>query len=83
MHYLNEPAILHNLRERSSITNQRPYTFMSNVLIAVNPLKYLREPDKRMYIETPLDQCPPHPYYIAEVRRYIYIMNTKSMCPVM
>ncbi|DAZ94811.1 TPA: hypothetical protein N0F65_002424 [Lagenidium giganteum] len=39
---------------------------MANVLIAVNPLKYLEEPDKQLFIGQPLDRAPPHPYNIAE-----------------
>jgi myosin heavy subunit len=37
--YLHEAGILENLYERSKPQNQRPYTYVSNVLIAINPLR--------------------------------------------
>lgn len=66
LHHLHEAALAKNLEDRSSLQNLRPYTFMANVLIAVNPLKRLEEPDKSLFIAQSLDRCPPHPYYIAE-----------------
>nr|CCA15095.1 myosinlike protein putative [Albugo laibachii Nc14] len=66
LRHLNEAAIAKNLEDRCLLQNQRPYTFMANVLIAVNPLKPLENPDKHLFIAQPLDQCPPHPYHIAE-----------------
>jgi myosin heavy subunit len=67
LRHLHEAAIMKNLEDRSAVDNQRPYTFMANVLIAVNPLRYLEEPDKMLFVGQPLDHCPPHPYNIAEV----------------
>ncbi|KAG9414850.1 hypothetical protein AC1031_008264 [Aphanomyces cochlioides] len=67
LHHLHEAALVKNLQDRSVLSNQRPYTFMANVLIAVNPLRYLEEPDKKGYIGQSLDKCPPHPYHVAEV----------------
>ncbi|CAK4278563.1 unnamed protein product [Aphanomyces euteiches] len=66
LHHLHEAALVKNLQDRSVLSNQRPYTFMANVLIAVNPLRYLEEPDKKGYIGQSLDKCPPHPYHVAE-----------------
>ncbi|GLD93857.1 hypothetical protein PINS_up002462 [Pythium insidiosum] len=66
LRHLHEAALAKNLEDRSSQKNQRPYTFMANVLIAVNPLKHLEEPDKNIFTAQSLDRCPPHPYYIAE-----------------
>ena len=37
--YLHEAGILENLYERSKPQNQHPYTYVSNVLIAINPLR--------------------------------------------
>lgn len=68
LRHLHEAALSKNLEDRALLQNQRPYTFMANVLIAVNPLKKLEEPDKALFIGQPLDRCPPHPYNIAEVR---------------
>lgn len=70
LRHLHEAALAKNLEDRASLQNLRPYTFMANVLIAVNPLKKLEEPDKALFIGQPLDRCPPHPYNIAEVRLY-------------
>ncbi|RHY32786.1 hypothetical protein DYB25_013940, partial [Aphanomyces astaci] len=66
LHHLHEAALAKNLQDRSVLSNQRPYTFMANVLIAINPLRYLEEPDKDGYIGQSLDKCPPHPYHVAE-----------------
>lgn len=66
LRHLHEAAIAKNLEDRSSIKNLRPYTFMANVLIAVNPLKKIDDPDKQLFVSQSLDRCPPHPYYIAE-----------------
>ncbi|ETW03107.1 hypothetical protein H310_05533 [Aphanomyces invadans] len=66
LHHLHEAALVKNLQDRSVLSNQRPYTFMANVLIAINPLRYLEEPDKNSYIGQSLDRCPPHPYHVAE-----------------
>ncbi|CAH0518341.1 unnamed protein product [Peronospora belbahrii] len=66
LRHLHEAALAKNLQDRASLENQRPYTFMANVLIAVNPLRQLPEPDKLLFVGQPLDQCPPHPYNVAE-----------------
>ncbi|KAF0696754.1 Aste57867_12513 [Aphanomyces stellatus] len=66
LHHLHEAALVKNLQDRSILSNQRPYTFMANVLIAINPLRYLEEPDKKSYVGQPLDKCPPHPYHSAD-----------------
>lgn len=42
--HLHEAAILCNLSERSKPQNQRPYTYVSTVLIAVNPLRNIPPP---------------------------------------
>jgi myosin heavy subunit len=42
--YLHEAAILENLCERSKPQYLRPYTYVSNVLIAVNPLRKIEIP---------------------------------------
>jgi len=68
LHHLHEAALVKNLQDRSALSNQRPYTFMANVLIAINPLRYLEEPDKMLFIGQTLDKSPPHPYHVAEVR---------------
>ena len=42
--HLHEAGILHNLSERSKPQNHHPYTYIANVLIAVNPLTSLPQP---------------------------------------
>jgi myosin heavy subunit len=48
--YLHEAAILENLAERYKPQNQRPYTYVSNVLIALNPLKKIHIPTMEVYL---------------------------------
>ena len=45
--HLNAPGILSNLQQRYEV--QSPYTFMSNVLITVNPLERLADPPQALY----------------------------------
>ena len=63
LHHMNEAAILQNLQERSYA--DEPYTFMGNVMVAVNPLRFSKEPKgalgKRHAVEIV------HPYAVAEV----------------
>lgn len=66
LRHLHEAALAKNLEDRAALENQRPYTFMANVLIAVNPLRQLPDPDKMLFVGQPLDRCPPHPYNVAE-----------------
>lgn len=42
--HLHEAGILHNLSERASPQNQHPYTYVSTVLIAMNPLRHVPMP---------------------------------------
>lgn len=37
--HLHEAGILHNLSERANPQHQHPYTYVSTVLIALNPLR--------------------------------------------
>ncbi|CAB1102969.1 unnamed protein product [Ectocarpus sp. CCAP 1310/34] len=93
LHHIHEAGILYNLRERSKLESQRPYTFMKavvlylqrhassavlspprhrrfcqgTILIAVNPLRRIPDPDVSEYMNRSLDPEAPHPYAIAEV----------------
>lgn len=58
---------MHNLEERSKLQHQNPYTYVSNVLVAVNPLRKVGEPAMDVYKDKPLVACAPHPYGIAEM----------------
>ncbi|RHY31638.1 hypothetical protein DYB32_003310 [Aphanomyces invadans] len=66
LRYLHEAALLKNLYDRWISTDRQPYTSMSNVLIAVNPLRYLKRLEKAMFATQSLDKSPPHPYNVAE-----------------
>ncbi|CAM9166452.1 unnamed protein product [Ascophyllum nodosum] len=67
LHHINEPAILYNLGERAKLKNQRPYTFMGTILIAVNPLRKVPNPEMNDYMDRSLNPEAPHPYAIAEL----------------
>jgi len=67
LHHLHEAGILSNLEERSRLHNQLPYTYVANVLIAVNPLRKVPDYPYERYLNTPISAVPPHPYGIAEV----------------
>jgi myosin heavy subunit len=62
LHYLHEPAILDNLRERYG--NECIYTYMGSALIAVNPYKKISEPKMIDYMTS--KAATPHPFTIAE-----------------
>jgi myosin heavy subunit len=65
--HIHEPGILHNLRERAKIEDQKPYNFMGTILICVNPLRKVTDPPMDTFVNKPLDPENPHPYAIAEV----------------
>eukprot|EP00904_Undaria_pinnatifida_P007215 jgi/Undpi1/3623/HiC_scaffold_16.g06993.m1 len=67
LHHIHEASILYNLRIRAAIDNQRPYTFMGTILIAVNPLRKVADPEMSEFMNRALDPESPHPYAIAEL----------------
>ncbi|CAM9539979.1 unnamed protein product, partial [Ectocarpus fasciculatus] len=67
LHHIHEPGILHNLGERSKLEDQRPYTFMGTILIAVNPLRRVPNPEMTAYMDCSVNPETPHPYAIAEL----------------
>ncbi|CAK4609052.1 hypothetical protein LEN26_006292 [Aphanomyces euteiches] len=66
LRYLNEPALMKNLYDRWTHEDRQPYTRVSNILIAVNPLRRLEKLEKAPFVQQSLDRSPPHPYHIAE-----------------
>ncbi|OQS02856.1 myosin [Thraustotheca clavata] len=80
LYYIHEAGILENLNVRSRLDNQRPYTFMANVLIAVNPLRKVVEPNIKDYVKTQMGDRPPHPYAVAEVAFQQMALRTPSQC---
>eukprot|EP00752_Nemacystus_decipiens_P009380 g8383.t1 len=67
LHHIHEASILYNLGERAKLENQRPYTFMGTILIAVNPLQKVADPEMSEFMNRSLDPEKPHPYAIAEL----------------
>jgi len=46
--------------------NQQPYTYVQNVLVAINPLRRVPHPPRDLFYNKKLTESPPHPYGIAE-----------------
>ncbi|KAJ8601435.1 hypothetical protein CTAYLR_005921 [Chrysophaeum taylorii] len=63
LYHLHEPGILDNLEQRADLRYQRPYTRIANVLIAVNPLRRVADPEMESFAT---GQAPPHPWGVAE-----------------
>ncbi|KAH9259389.1 hypothetical protein BASA81_002432 [Batrachochytrium salamandrivorans] len=62
LHHIHEPGILANLKTRS--LGNSPYSFMSSVLIAINPLRPIPDPFPPGHS---LGSSAPHPYVVAEI----------------
>eukprot|EP00924_Labyrinthula_sp_SR-Ha-C_P000582 maker-scaffold_27-snap-gene-3.2-mRNA-1 protein AED:0.20 eAED:0.23 QI:0/0/0/1/1/1/2/0/1403 len=57
LHFTHEAAILENIRERAK--NQKPYTFVGDVLVSLNPLHQVKDPKVD-------DMNNPHPNTVAD-----------------
>lgn len=79
LYYIHEAGVLYNLEERAKLDDQRPYTFMANVLIAVNPLKHIPDPPVSQIMNN--SSCPPHPYSIAELAYQQMAYNSTAEMP--
>ncbi|RLN45157.1 hypothetical protein BBJ29_003331 [Phytophthora kernoviae] len=84
LYYIHEPGVLHNLEERSKLdggdgAGQKPYTFMANVLIAVNPLRELPNPAISEVVNTA--GSSPHPYSVAEMAYQQMVYNSGTDQP--
>lgn len=66
LHEMHEPGILANLSARCGLEPPMPYTYVANVLIAINPLRRIAIPDRNVYVNKKITQEAPHPYGIAE-----------------
>ena len=81
--HINEPCILHNLAKRSKPEKKggalRPYTYIGNVLISVNPLKPVPDPPIESFRKAD-GTALPHPYSIAETayRQMLFSRGTKE-----
>lgn len=67
LHFTHEPAILANLEARA--LSKKPYTFIGNVLVSINPVRKVPEP-------TEMDNSP-HPWTVADraFRRMSFSMS--------
>ncbi|OAG29074.1 myosin heavy chain [Nematocida displodere] len=76
--YLNEPSILHNLKQRYLVDQQ--YTYSGLFLVAVNPYKnipiYSRDFVDRYAAVYKRDEAPPHIYAVAS-ESYHHMRQTK------
>eukprot|EP00635_Sarcinochrysidales_sp_CCMP3193_P013289 CAMPEP_0118913986 /NCGR_PEP_ID=MMETSP1166-20130328/14536_1 /TAXON_ID=1104430 /ORGANISM="Chrysoreinhardia sp, Strain CCMP3193" /LENGTH=1604 /DNA_ID=CAMNT_0006853551 /DNA_START=50 /DNA_END=4864 /DNA_ORIENTATION=+ len=63
---LDEGSMLANLEGRL-IGESNPYTYVSTVLVAVNPLKAVPVPKDETFVETAFDPTAPHPNALAEL----------------
>ncbi|KAL4173384.1 hypothetical protein KRP22_005340 [Phytophthora ramorum] len=84
LYYIHEAGVLHNLEERCKLdggdgSGQKPYTFMANVLIAVNPLRELANPPISEVVNTA--GSSPHPYSIAEMAYQQMVYNSGTDQP--
>ncbi|TYZ57604.1 hypothetical protein PybrP1_003944 [[Pythium] brassicae (nom. inval.)] len=84
LYYIHEAGVLHNLAERSKVDGgdgrgQKPYTFMANVLIAVNPLQDLPNPRVSEIVNN--STSAPHPYAIAEMAYQQMVYNSGTDQP--
>ncbi|GMF11674.1 unnamed protein product [Phytophthora lilii] len=64
LRYLNEPSILFNLKQRFAAS--KPYTYTNDIVIAVNPYKWIDnlygDHLHEQYLRKPRDSLPPHVY---------------------
>lgn len=79
LYYIHEAGVLYNLEQRSSMAETKPYTFMANVLIAVNPLKAIANPDVSDIVQN--GSSAPHPYAIAELAYQQMAYNASEEMP--
>eukprot|EP00803_Ostreobium_quekettii_P000595 evm.model.scf_649.4 EVM.evm.TU.scf_649.4 scf_649:26519-48447(+) len=78
--YLNEPAVLHNLRSRYMVDDI--YTYTGNILIAVNPFAALGHLYGRHMMEqyrgVDLGELSPHVYAVADEAYRLMIKESSS-----
>ncbi|RMX66415.1 hypothetical protein KXD40_002070 [Peronospora effusa] len=64
LRYLNEPSILFNLKQRFAAS--KPYTYSNDIVIAVNPYKWIEnlygDHLHEQYLRKPRDSLSPHVY---------------------
>lgn len=76
--YIHEASILHNLEQR--FLKKQPYTFISRVLLSVNPITEIDEPVDLVGSQDALKR--PHPYSVAEHAFQQMERESRSQCVV-
>ncbi|KAJ8600185.1 hypothetical protein CTAYLR_001965 [Chrysophaeum taylorii] len=66
LEHLDETSMLENLEKRL-LEAQQPYTYVSTVLVAVNPLREIVGPKMESFFNAPFDPKVPHPDALAEL----------------
>jgi len=74
LHEMHEPGIMHNCELRAECDlsmkpgedGQQPYTYVQNVLVAINPLRRVPHPAKKLFPGKKIMEVQPHPFGIAE-----------------
>jgi len=78
LRHLNEPCILQVLESRSYA--EEPYTYLSGVLVSVNPIVSLPESVEPGFRGVPGQVAPPHPFSLAETafQQLNFLSNTSK-----
>ncbi|GBG34981.1 Myosin-13, partial [Hondaea fermentalgiana] len=76
LRHLHEPAILHVLEGRSY--ENQPYTYLSGILVSVNPLERTSEALQAGFKAAPGTYVPPHPFALAETAFQQMCFATKN-----
>ncbi|KAG7381165.1 hypothetical protein PHYPSEUDO_006341 [Phytophthora pseudosyringae] len=79
LRYLNEPSILFNLKQRFAAS--KPYTYTNDIVIAVNPYKWIDnlygDHLHEQYLKKPRDSLPPH-VYSTSTAAYKHMKNNET-----
>jgi myosin heavy subunit len=94
LNYLHEPGIMANMEvrqqtlwagdvEQTAVPGGGPYTYVANVLVAVNPLRFAKVSGEQVkahmksYEGKSVIEMPPHPYGLAECS-YVQMINSQQ-----
>ncbi|XP_074089162.1 unconventional myosin-IXa isoform X2 [Macrotis lagotis] len=80
---LNEKTLLENLRNR--FKKGKIYTYVGNILIAINPFKFLpiyNPKYVKMYDNHEMGKLEPHIYAVADVAYHAMLQRKKNQCIV-
>uniref|UniRef100_A0A8C9WKJ7 Myosin IXA n=1 Tax=Scleropages formosus TaxID=113540 RepID=A0A8C9WKJ7_SCLFO len=80
---LNEKTLLDNLRSR--FKQEKIYTYVGNILIVINPFKFLpiyNPKYVKMYDNHQLGKLEPHVYAVADVAYHAMLQRRRNQCIV-